>query len=256
MVINVPGVPNLLFKHSEDFEQGFQSRNKREAEVIVAKDGSGDFELISEALLEIKDRGGGTVWVRNGSYDEDLIIPSKTILKGDGWKTEITVRSYTGIELTNTVDVEIKDLKIIIKSNNFGDGIHIDMDGANNLTFNNVFFEVTNTNSAEGIIWTSTAGKATGVRVINCKGKNTGTGNCPRFFFAELDFCIFKGNHFKDWDFNSIDANVDNCLINSNILSTISLGSTSSNNVAIGNTLDTAVTNSGTGNQVGFNTLF
>ena len=53
--------------------------------IIVAKDGSGNFKTIQEAVNSIRDLGMARVkiFVRNGVYKEKLVIPS--------WKTNITI---------------------------------------------------------------------------------------------------------------------------------------------------------------------
>jgi hypothetical protein len=105
-------------------------------------------------------------------------------------------------------------------------------------------------------MWTSGGGTSTDLRILNCKGENTGTGNCSRFFYSEIDFCLFQNNYFKNWQVNATDAHIDHSIINKNFLSSIYFMAGSDNNVAVGNCLDSAVTNLGTGNQVANNSIF
>jgi pectinesterase len=53
--------------------------------IIVAKDGSGNYKTIQEAVNSVRDLGMArvTIFIRNGIYKEKLVIPS--------WKTNITL---------------------------------------------------------------------------------------------------------------------------------------------------------------------
>lgn len=244
-----------LFKHSSEYSQGLGNERKGQSEFVVAKDGTGDFDNIQEAINSILTTGK-TIKIKEGIYVEDLVLKSNVTLKGDGWNTEIIIKGYTGIQLTGLTSVEFRDLKITITATDAGDSIHIDMDSALKLTFNNVFFEVTNTNSSEGIMWTSGGNPASNVRIINCKGENSGTGNCTRFFYAELDFLLFQGNTMKVWSVDADDAHIDHSIIRGNFLKTVYLMAGSDNNAVTTNVLDDAATNLGAGNEVAHNTLF
>ena len=255
MVLLLPPIPNLLFPHSNQYDQGMGKERVGQSEYVVSKDGTGDFDKIQDAINSVTTTGK-TIRIKEGTYTEDLTLKSNVTLKGDGWGTEIIIKGYTGIELSNLTTIEFRDLKIIVTATAAGDEIHIDMNAALKITFNNVFFEVTNTNSSEGIIWTSGGTAASNVRIINCKGENSGTGDCARFFYAELDYLLFQGNTMKVWNINATDATIDHSIIRGNFLKHVHLMAGSDNNAVTTNCLDTAATNLGAGNEVAHNTLF
>jgi pectinesterase len=62
--------------------------------IIVAKDGSGNYKTIQEAINSVRDLGMArvTIFIRNGIYKEKLVIPS--------WKTNITL---SGESKENTI---------------------------------------------------------------------------------------------------------------------------------------------------------
>lgn len=91
MVLDLPGVPQTLFKHSADFGQGFEKRNVRTATVVVASDGTGDFEDIQEGINELP-QGGGIVIIKRGTYEitSPIVISKDSItIQGVGHSTII-----------------------------------------------------------------------------------------------------------------------------------------------------------------------
>jgi pectin methylesterase-like acyl-CoA thioesterase/acetyl esterase/lipase len=76
------------------FEQEQYKINNAYREIVVAKDGSGDFEKIQEALNSTRDLGPGEVviHIKKGIYREKLVIPT--------WKHQLTL---IGEDRKNTV---------------------------------------------------------------------------------------------------------------------------------------------------------
>jgi len=300
---SIPGVPNLLFKHSQDFDQGYQRRSKRESEIIVAKDGSGDFELLSEAILEINSRGGGTVLVRAGTYNEDfLTLESNVTLKGDGLETVINLGNTNALRLTNVDQVTIKDLRFIFTTTGASEA-PIDLAGATNIYFNGISFQKKGASSEalpRGFIWTSNISKITSMKIENCEFENITGGNISAAIIAFIDKCTIINNNFGTLDMfdDTIGAEITNCIVKGNysgdivsdamietivtnnqvtgdiklvtpfstdstnnmicnnfVSGTISVATNCNDNVVIGNTTGTPITNSGTRNTVAHNTL-
>lgn len=71
---------------NKTFSENFQNINKIYREIIVSKDGNGEFETIQEAINSTRDLGPGQVviHIKNGIYNEKITIPS--------WKTKITLK--------------------------------------------------------------------------------------------------------------------------------------------------------------------
>jgi len=254
MALILPTEMPQLFKHSKDVSTGL-GKERTTGEIVVSQDGSGDFDKIQDAINSAITTGR-TIRIRNGTYDEDLTLKSNVTLKGDGWGTEIIIRGDTGLNLGGLSTIEIRDLKITITATAAGDGIHIEMDSATKITFNNVFFNVTNTNSADGVIWTSGGNPFSDVRIINCKGENSGTGDCARFFYAEVNYLTFQGNVMKVWEINAHDAHMNHSIIRGNHLKSVYLRAGSDNNAVVSNCLDNVATNLGANNEVAHNTAF
>lgn len=60
------------------------------ATIVVAQDGSGDFETITDALAAAED--GDTVLVKPGTYEESVLIDKDITLKGDGAEGEVVLQ--------------------------------------------------------------------------------------------------------------------------------------------------------------------
>lgn len=122
MVLELPGVPQTLFKHSADFGQGFEKRNVRSATVVVASDGTGDFEDIQEGINELP-QGGGIVIIKKGIYniDEPIYITKDSItIRGVGHSTIIQASSsilhllsfYTNIDYCVIEDIQFNGTNV------------------------------------------------------------------------------------------------------------------------------------------------
>lgn len=64
---------------------------------VVAKDGSGDFNTVQEAIMAVPDfrKNTTTIYIKNGTYKEKLILPaSKTAVKFIGEDVARTILTY------------------------------------------------------------------------------------------------------------------------------------------------------------------
>ena len=79
MVLDLGEEEENIFEHSKEFDQGLGNIRKGAVTYIVAKDGSGDFGTIKEALKAIPSTGG-KIQVKEGTYIENTItIPYSNI---------------------------------------------------------------------------------------------------------------------------------------------------------------------------------
>jgi pectinesterase len=98
--------------------------------VIVAKDGSGDFQSIQAAVNSMPDHSQVrlTIQIKNGTYQEKLVIPSWktkiTLVGEDKAQTIITWNDYSGKGTLNT----FTSYTVLIQGNDFQ---------ADNITFEN-----------------------------------------------------------------------------------------------------------------------
>lgn len=67
---------------------------------VVAKDGSGDFQTVQEAIYAVPDfrKNETTIYIKNGKYDEKVIIPGSkqhiTIIGEDKFRTILSYADY------------------------------------------------------------------------------------------------------------------------------------------------------------------
>ena len=107
------------------FEQEQHKINNAYREIIVAKDGSGDFEKIQEAVNSVRDLGPGEVLIRimNGIYKEKLVIPSwkrqLRLVGEDRENTVITNEDYSGRTdiLTNETLNTFTSYTVLVRGN-------------------------------------------------------------------------------------------------------------------------------------------
>jgi pectinesterase len=96
----------------------------------VAKDGSGDFKTIQEAVNSVRDWSEVQVpiYIKNGTYKEKLVIPAQksriSLIGEDKMKTIITYDDYSGKNGINTYT----SYTVLVQGNDFR---------AENLTFEN-----------------------------------------------------------------------------------------------------------------------
>lgn len=83
MALDLPGIENVLFKHSSSFDQGGGNIRAGQGTAIVARDGSGDFTDIQDAIDSLPS-GGGILLIKEGNYE----LTSPVVINRDG----ITIR--------------------------------------------------------------------------------------------------------------------------------------------------------------------
>jgi len=126
------------FGHSGEFGQGLGNVRPGQGTVVVAKDGTGDTDTITEALQILTTTTlGGLIYIKEGTYTEDITIPnSKVVLQGSGWATKIV--GY--IKNLSLNEVKILDLEIDATGKNNG----IISGGFNNFTIKGCYIHGAN----------------------------------------------------------------------------------------------------------------
>lgn len=180
-------------------------------EITVAADGSGDFRSITQALEAIRAYMDYrvTVNIKNGLYQEKLIIPSwlenVDFIGEDVDKTIIRYNDYAGLDDMGTFRT-----------------FTVRVDG-NNMTFKNITFE-------------NTAGRVGQAVALHTEGSNLKFDNCrfignqDTMFIAgrdsklEFDNCYVEGT--TDFIFGPATAWFENCTIHSKANSYITAAST------------------------------
>jgi len=111
------------------------------ADIIVDDDGTGDYTTISAAILASSN--GDTIWVKDGSYNEQLLVDkSVTIIADNGVRPTIYVSTYSpGIDVTAS-GVTIDGFKIYGNSNSGGGPSIRASSGSNGLKVRNNQFVV------------------------------------------------------------------------------------------------------------------
>ncbi|SIT94446.1 pectinesterase family protein [Pontibacter indicus] len=74
-----------------------QVQAQKQYDFVVAKDGSGDFKTVQEALHAVPDfrKNTTTIYIKNGVYKEKLVLPtSKTMVKLVGENVQHTILTY------------------------------------------------------------------------------------------------------------------------------------------------------------------
>lgn len=83
------GLPTWMSQHERRMLKGAAAGDKPKPNVVVAKDGSGDFKTINEALaaMPAKYEGRYVIYVKEGIYEEKVVITKKMVnvtMYGDG----------------------------------------------------------------------------------------------------------------------------------------------------------------------------
>lgn len=101
------GFGNAFFTHSKEFDQGLGTRQVRvgQSTVVVAQDGSGDFEDIQEAVNELPS-DGGEIFIKEGTYN----IDSSIVINKDNVKITGTGKS-SKIKTSSAIDMITADSK-------------------------------------------------------------------------------------------------------------------------------------------------
>lgn len=180
----------------------------------VAKDGSGNFTTVQEAINAVRDWSEVkvTIYIKNGTYKEKLIIPSHkvkiSLIGEDKTKTIITFDDYSGKGNINTYTSHT----VLVRGNEFS---------AENLTFEN----------SAGTIGQAVALHVEADRVVvkNCNilgNQDTlfSSTDSSRQYYLN---CYIEGT--TDFIFGSATAVFDRCQIHSKKNSYITAASSSQN---------------------------
>ena len=114
---------------------GFQNLAAQKPDFVVAKDGSGDFIKVQEAIMAVPDfrKSETTIYIKNGVYNEKLILPaSKTNVRFFGEDVEKTVLTHDDYASKKNVFGEEMGTTGSTSFYVFGDGFK-----AKNITFEN-----------------------------------------------------------------------------------------------------------------------
>ena len=268
-----------LFKHSNEFDQGMGKERKGAGEIVVSKDGTGDFDNILEAIKTIPD--GGRISIKDGTYTipsdgTQMIIPSNTILQGQGRGTIIRTPNmdYSSIiTCANNHDILIRDIQFYMATTSC-DGA-IDIDNANKVSFEKCLFTFADSNS-ESCIWTSSGTTCSKFKLLNCDTDVTSGHPTSGFLGSVLTFASIQGNRLDGIDlfnpagmmtdsiikanffraFDVQDSSVRNVINANHCSDNITFAVGADNNTCIGNETDIAIVDGGAGNQVAHNVVF
>ena len=159
-------------------------------------------ESIQEAIDNANE--SDTIYVNSGTYEENLVINKKIILKGE--EPSSTIISYSNehtIEINDDADgVEISNLKILNNDTSSNSFSSIFLDSVSNCEITNNYIE----NSANGIYLVKS--NSNNLENNNIKNNNVG------IYLSYSDNNVIKSNIIKDNNANGV-----------------SLSSTSSNNI-------------------------
>jgi pectinesterase len=187
----------------------------RQDDVVVARDGTGDFRTVQEAINSIRDfrpEGRVRIFVKNGIYKEKIIVPAQktniTLVGESIDKTIITWDDHANIDKMGT----FKTYTILIQ----GDGFE-----AENITFEN--------NAAQLGQAVAVHVEADRVQFRNCRllGNQdtlyTGNAGCRQYY----ENCYIEGT--TDFIFGPATAWFENCELHSKKHSFITAASTPEN---------------------------
>jgi len=252
--------------------------------IIVATDGAGDFTDIQTAIDAAHAAGGGFIYIKAGTYTTTgLTLYNDITLMGEDWRTQIILTDEYSIFCINLSRVNFINLRLSFKVNSHTEA-PIDIDNASYITFDRIFFDnaTTSGNAVECIIWGSYGNTASYIRVRNCKFEKTGGATTTDAFFSiginkgwiesndltGIDFnleqyVIYQNMHITDNKFDRISGTTDTitkCTIRGNEIfdagTSINLGAGSNYNAVIGNIVNVAPVNTGTGNEVAHNPVY
>jgi len=206
--------PNYsLFPHSERFDQGLKKNHVRpgQATMVVALDGTGDFESIADAVSELPSTGG-VVYIKEGTYNikSKIILPTDYIsLQGAGPST--ILKASTG--LTGTI-IEVNSKEgIVINSLKF-EGNSISANGVelNSCTESLItgcwFSEIEDVSIKSA---TGSNNIITSNFILNCIGNNIETSD---------NYTVITSNTIYNSGAHGIAllSDSDYCIVNSNTL--------------------------------------
>lgn len=318
MVLKLPGLSNRLFDHSEDYNQGLGEVRKGQSTTVVAKDGTGDFDDLQEAIKSLS-YGGGKILIKEGRYyAKDLELENNVTIEGESLNVVLELDNSTDkdkyIDMASLSKITFKNLTIELKGDyeswSSSDTLHhIDLSGTSHVLFDNIRFE----NYADdttvddyGEIAYFFTDSSSRIKIINCWMTNKDTGNAFTVFLdSDINDCYFSGNvltglniitggwntsgkienstitenecegidllnetmnqnriignefsgFIKTGDNDTSERNVINGNIFTDSSDSIYFGSNANNNVAVGNIVNTSISDSGS-NTVANNELY
>lgn len=236
MVLNVDNIPlSNVFKHSKEYGYGLVGSDKRR-DLIVALDGSGDFDNIADALKNLSS-GGGRILIKEGTYiiKSGLVIPVSNVrLTGSGFSTKITIPTLgvatTLISATSKNKIIIENLRIAGLGVEDDNGISLDT--CNNCLIQDCFVENCNDN---GIVFDT----VTESYII----KNKLAGSVTNISVVDSDRNIINENIISGGTSGiSLSDSLNNKIVNNNVINGsddgIRIANGSDNNIIGGNRVD------------------
>ena len=159
MTLHLPSVPQI-FKHSGEFSAGTGQIRKGMASIVVALDGSGDFDNIQEGIDALPS-AGGSVFIKEGTYNiykTIMIEKSGVRLEGTGYGTHLklckpftnSVMGNVFIGISSVNYIKIENLRIDLNDDESG-RTGIDIDTSTRLVIRSCWFQ--NNNGGSAFIW-------------------------------------------------------------------------------------------------------
>lgn len=234
MTLQLGGISNVLFEHSQEFSQGAGEVRKGQDATIVAKDGSGDFDDIQEAMDSVED--GAKIFIKNGRYKAtDLEFTSNVTIEGESLNVVLELDNTTNnnkyIDMKNLSKILIKNITMELKGNYNDSGwssndffYHIDISESSEIELEKIkLISYTEVTSGEdgyiGVIFTDTTSK---LKMINCEVYEDVSGSIQAVFYnTVLSECTFKRNKIgEEGDINLIgtidDQSVEDIIVTNN----------------------------------------
>lgn len=156
-MLKIGGLKNNIFTHSGEFDWGTGQIRKGMGSIIVAVDGSGDFDDIQDGINALPT-SGGSVFIKEGIYyiKKTLEITKNGVhLEGTGYGTQLKLKTpftpgtagdvFISISSANYVSIE----NMRINTNN-ADYTQLDVDSSDRIMIRGCWFE---NNEGSASIW-------------------------------------------------------------------------------------------------------
>lgn len=229
----------ILFPHSNKFSQGLGKTRMGAGEVVLALDGTGDFDSLFNAIAFVEDLGGGVIRLKNGTYlSASLNSKSNITFIGDG-KNFTTISVATQLNLSNSAKITFENLQIKGTSVASQEAI-LDVDSATNLTIKDCLIEEGAGADYDGAIWNSGGGTISNLRILNTEFKGSFTECTLPLVMenAQIIGCKTNDDLFRNNDTNEIRKSIiTNCIIGGDIKIDSAIKSIISNNYVAGDIL-------------------
>ena len=268
MALQLGSFPNL-FPHSRIYEQGSGNVRKGQSTYIVAKDGSGDFSSIDEAIKAA--RQGGTIYIKEGTYTEkNLSLTTNNItLQGTGKNTIVQLHStLSGTLLAITAKgIVIDGIYFIKGSSSASLAINVNNGYSFEAIIKNCWFDTITTGikivDSWGVIVQNcifaSGTMTTGIQITNTTGNLCGSHSINSCVFRDFNGASDIAIHLLRGSADPLDTVAVNSIVGNIILeggSVVITVTNSGNNVFLGNAFanGTLKINSGTNNIIVGNT--